>query len=70
MHIIINMMRYFQDEERDLLQPDLNSKDVRVINDLIEDLTRLETREKIPLARLNNPGTFSHMTIFGRNLSV
>ena len=47
-------MRYFQDEERDLLQPDLNSKDVRVINDLIEDLTRLETRDKIPLARLNN----------------
>ena len=70
MHIIINMMRccdshksqpppltspsYFQDEERELLQPDLNSKDVRVINDLIEDLTRLETREKIPLGRLNN----------------
>ena len=45
---------YFQDEERELLQPDLNSKDVRVINDLIEDLTRLETREKIPLGRLNN----------------
>ena len=45
---------YFQDEERELLQPDLNSKDVRVINDLIEDLTRLETREKIPLSRLNN----------------
>ena len=63
--LFINMMRfcynshstlpsYFQDEERELLQPDLNSKDVRVINDLIEDLTRLETREKIPLARLNN----------------
>ena len=45
---------YFQDEERELLQPDLNSKDVRVINDLIEDLTRLETREKIPLGRMNN----------------
>ena len=48
------LILYFQDEERELLQPDLNSKDVRVINDLIEDLTRLEHREKIPLGRLHN----------------
>ena len=35
-----------QDEERELLQPDHNNKDVKVINDLIDDLTRLECRDK------------------------
>ena len=43
-----------KDEEREPLQPDLTNKDVKVINDLIEDLTKLDSREKIPLGRLHN----------------
>ena len=38
-----------KDEEREPLAPDHNNKDVKVINDLIDDLTRLEGRERIPL---------------------
>ena len=43
-----------QDEERELLPPEHNSKEVKVINDLLEDLTKLDRRqdpgERIPLA--------------------
>ena len=34
------------------MAPDHNSKDVKVINDLIDDLTRLEGRERIPLGHV------------------
>ena len=44
-----------QEEEREPLQPDSNNRDVKVINDLIEDLTKLElVGERVPLARLYN----------------
>ena len=37
-----------------MLQPEHNNRDVKVINDLIDDLTRLETRdrERIPLGHM------------------
>ena len=49
-----------QDEEREPLAPEhnnkdvkgMNDKDVKVINDLIDDLTRLEGRERIPLGHV------------------
>ena len=34
------------------MAPDHNSKDVKVINDLIDDLMRLEGRERIPLGHV------------------
>ena len=44
-----------QEEEREPLQPESNNRDVKVINDLIEDLTKLElVGERVPLARLYN----------------
>jgi len=56
-----------EDEERELLQPEHNNRDVKVINDLIDDLTRLETRERIPLGHMmsrvhnnNNDRTQGH----------
>ena len=44
-----------QEEEREPLHPEANNKDVKVINDLIEDLTKLDlVGERIPLGRLHN----------------
>lgn len=50
-----------------MLQPEHNNRDVKVINDLIDDLTRLETRERIPLGHMmsrvhnnNNDRTQGH----------
>ena len=44
----------WQDEEREPLSltSEHNNKDVKVINDLIDDLTRLEGRERIPLGHV------------------
>ena len=52
-----------KDEEREPLQPDLTNKDVKVINDLIEDLTKLDSREKIPLGRLHNNNNERHSAL-------
>jgi len=52
-----------EDEEREPLQPDLTNKDVKVINDLIEDLTKLDSREKIPLGRLHNNNNERHSAL-------
>ena len=49
-----------------MLQPEHNNKDVKVINDLIDDLTRLECRDKagIPLVmtRLHNNNTETRLS--------